>query len=47
MALFEELIRDEESHIDFIETQLDLIKQIGVENYGMLQSASADKAEEK
>lgn len=47
MFLFEELLRDEEGHIDFLETQLELMKQIGVENYGLLQSASADKAEEK
>ena len=47
MALFEELIRDEEGHIDFLETQLDLLKSIGVENYGLLQSAAADKAEGK
>ncbi|MGQ0671552.1 MAG: bacterioferritin [Hyphomicrobium sp.] len=45
MALFEQLIHDEEGHIDFLETQLDLMKQIGVENYGLLQSESADKAE--
>ncbi len=47
MALFEQLIRDEEGHIDFLETQLDLMKKIGVENYGMLQSAAAGEAEEK
>jgi bacterioferritin len=47
MFLFEELLRDEEGHIDFLETQLDLLNRIGIENYGLLQSASADKAEEK
>lgn len=31
--LFEELAHDEEDHIDFLETQLELIKQIGVELY--------------
>lgn len=45
MALFEELLADEETHIDFLETQLDLIKSIGKENYGLLQAAPADKAE--
>ena len=47
MMLFEELLKAEEGHIDFLETQLDLLARIGVENYGMLQSASADKVEEK
>ena len=47
MALFEQLIRDEEGHIDFLETQLELLSKIGVENYGMLQSAAAGEAEEK
>ncbi len=42
MALFEELLGDEEGHIDFLETQLDLMKSIGSENYGQLQSGSAD-----
>jgi bacterioferritin len=45
MQLFEELLHDEEGHIDFLETQLDLMERIGVENYGLLQSASADEAE--
>lgn len=42
MALFEELLKDEEGHIDFLETQLDLMAAIGTENYGQLQSGSAD-----
>ncbi len=45
MQLFEELLKDEEGHIDFLETQLDLLSRIGVENYGQLQSASADESE--
>jgi bacterioferritin len=45
MALFEELIKDEEGHIDFIETQLDLMDKIGKENYGQLQSEPANEAE--
>jgi bacterioferritin len=31
--LFKELMADEEGHIDFLETQLDLIKRIGLELY--------------
>ena len=42
MALFEELLKDEEGHIDFLETQLDLAASIGMENYGQLQSGSAE-----
>ncbi len=46
MDLFEELIKDEEGHIDFIETQLDLMEKIGKENYGQLQADSADEGGE-
>lgn len=45
MELFETLIGDEEDHIDFIETQLDLLNSIGVENYGQLQADSAGGGE--
>jgi bacterioferritin len=31
--LFEELAADEEGHIDFLETQLELIEQVGVQLY--------------
>jgi len=31
--LFEELMADEEGHIDFLETQLDLVAKLGVELY--------------
>jgi len=31
--LFEELMKDEEDHIDFLETQLDLVAKLGVELY--------------
>jgi bacterioferritin len=31
--LFEKLMSDEEHHIDFLETQIDLVKRIGVELY--------------
>jgi bacterioferritin len=31
--LFEKLMHDEEKHIDFLETELDLISKLGVELY--------------
>ncbi len=31
--LLESILKDEESHTDWIETQLDLIKQVGSQNY--------------
>lgn len=43
--LFEALIADEEGHIDFLETQLGLMDEIGAERYGLLQAKPADEAE--
>lgn len=43
--LFEELIADEEGHIDYLETQLDLFNTLGAEKYGLLNAGSADEAE--
>lgn len=40
--LFEALITDEEGHIDFLETQLELLDRIGEEKYGQLNAATAD-----
>jgi len=31
--LFESIMKDEESHIDFLETQLDLVTKVGIELY--------------
>ncbi|MBX9741462.1 MAG: bacterioferritin [Beijerinckiaceae bacterium] len=31
--LFEELAKDEEGHIDFLETQMELVKQVGIQLY--------------
>jgi bacterioferritin len=45
MKLFEDLLKDEEGHIDFLETQIELFAQIGEEKYGLLNAASADDAE--
>lgn len=47
MELFEDLLEDEEGHIDFIETQLDLMSKIGVQNYGQLQADPANEVESK
>ena len=45
MKLFEDLLKDEEGHIDFLETQLDLLNSIGEAKYGQLNADSADDAE--
>lgn len=43
MKLFEELLADEEGHIDFLETQLELIETIGENKYGQLNAGAADE----
>ena len=45
MKLFEELLTDEEGHIDFLETQLQLLNEIGGEKYGQLNAAPANEDE--
>jgi bacterioferritin len=40
--LFEGLMKDEESHIDFLETQIDLVKKIGVELYSQKHIGELD-----
>ncbi len=45
MKIFEELLQDEEGHIDFLETQLELLEKIGEAKYGQLNAAAADAAE--
>ncbi|WP_234855230.1 bacterioferritin [Paracoccus everestensis] len=43
-SLFDDLIEDEEGHIDFLETQLQLFDTIGAQNYGQLNANPADEA---
>jgi len=43
--LFDELLEDEEGHINFLETQLQLLDSIGPERYMLLNAKSADEAE--
>ncbi|MDX1820990.1 MAG: bacterioferritin [Paracoccaceae bacterium] len=45
MKLFEELMADEEGHIDFLETQLDLFDKMGAEKYMQLNASKMDEAE--
>jgi bacterioferritin len=42
--LFEELMANEEGHIDFLETEIDLFDRIGEANYGELNARPAGEA---
>lgn len=44
MNLFDDLLKDEEGHIDFLETQLELLGKIGEERYALLNAEPADSA---
>ena len=44
-VLFEELIADEEGHIDFLETQIGLYDKLGEERYGLLNAKPASAGE--
>jgi bacterioferritin len=41
--LFDELLKDEEGHIDFLESQLQLLQTIGLEKYVQLNAMPVDK----
>ncbi len=45
MKLFEDLMSDEESHIDFLETQIDLYERVGAENFAQLNAAPMNEGE--
>lgn len=45
MGLFEELMADEEEHIDFLETQLNLHDRIGEAKYAQLNASTMDEGE--
>jgi len=45
MKLFEDLLGDEEGHINFLETQLKLLADIGADNYAQLNAAPANAEE--
>ena len=44
-TLFEEALKDEEGHVDFLETQLDLLDRIGPERFELLNAEPMDKAD--
>ena len=45
--LFGKILNNEEEHVDYLETQFDLIERIGIERYTMLQSeANGSKAQD-
>ena len=41
--LFKSILESEEEHIDYLETQLDLIKRIGIENYCQSQLGEGEE----
>ncbi|WP_205479119.1 bacterioferritin [Sphingomonas arenae] len=40
--LFAEVLRDEEGHVDFLETQFEMIERMGLPNYIQLHSKAAE-----
>jgi bacterioferritin len=42
--LFEDILEDEEDHIDWLETQIGLIEKVGLENYQQSQMSESEKS---
>lgn len=40
--IFERILESEEEHVDFLETQFDMIERMGLENYVQLNSKAAE-----
>lgn len=43
--IFEDILASEEEHVDFLETQFDMIERMGLQNYVQLQSHPAGEGE--
>jgi bacterioferritin len=40
--LFEDILDSEEEHVDFLETQFEMISRMGLQNYVQLNSEAAE-----
>ena len=43
--IFARILESEEEHVDFLETQFDMIERMGLQNYVQLQSKPADEGD--